>query len=119
MSDPTEAFEIVYCDMLADIHNTTDYASDTAKLMIENLAVLVKSRPEPIEPEPTPDPVPETRWGRFKLGTARALDNETTRTLIKAGGSVAGVGLVAYATIRKDHVLERQALDQAHQQQIR
>lgn len=119
MADPTESFNIVYCEMLDNINNVDDYASDTAKLMIENLAVLTKSRPEPTEPEPTPDPVPETRWGRFKLGAARVLDNETTRTLIKAGGSVAGVGVVAYATIRKDHVLERQALDQAHQQQIR
>lgn len=118
MENPTEAFETVYCDMLASIHDNVDYASDTAKLQIENLVNLSKARPEPVEPDTTP-PVPETRWGRFKLGAARALDNETTRTLIKAGGSVAGVVVVVYATIHKDHVLERQSIDQAHQQQIR
>lgn len=116
MANPTESFDAVYIEMLDNINNVTDYASEDATTMIDNLVKLSKARPEQPEPVVAPDPVPETRWGRFKLGTARVLDNETTRTVIKAVGSVAGVVVVAHATIKKDHVLERQALDQAHQQ---
>jgi hypothetical protein len=42
-------------------------------------------------------------------------DNETTRVLIKAGGAFAGVALVTWATVRRDHVLTREALSQANQ----
>lgn len=119
MSTPHEAFDTVYVDLLETIGHDPDYTSDTVKLQIDALVNLNKARPEPVAPVVDPDPVPETRWGRFKCGLARAWDNETTRTLIKAGGSVGGVAIVAYSTIKKDHVLERQAIDQAHQPQIR
>lgn len=119
MADPTETFNTLFCDIVSDIKGD-DYAAESTAAKINNLATLLKVRPLPTdEPVVVPDPVPETRWGRFKLAAAKVLDNETTRTVIKAAGSVAGVGIVAYATINKDHVLERQALDQAHQQQIR
>ena len=93
----------------------TDLETNEATTAMKNFKTFSESRPPQPELESLPA-VPETRWGRLKLGAARALDNETTRTLIKAGGAFAGVAVVAYSTIHKDHVLERQAMNQANQQ---
>lgn len=87
--------------------------SQEATTAFKNLKTFSESRPPVTEPLPAPEPT--TVWGKVKAGTVRALDNETTRTLIKAGGAFAGVALVAYATVYKDHVVERQALAQANQ----
>lgn len=81
----------------------------------KNLETFLKCRTLLPQPEPEPDPVPTTVWGRVKAATAAVWDNETTRVLIKAGGSLAGVGLVVYSTIQRDHVLEKQSLAQANQ----
>lgn len=89
--------------------------SDEATTAMKNLKLFSECRP----PAPTPDsilePVPTTAWEKFKHRTARIWDNETTRVLIKAGGAFAGVATVAYTTIHKDHVIERQAFTQANQ----
>ena len=65
-------------------------------------------------PAPTSHKEP-TRWDRVKAGMSCVYDNETTRAIIKAGGALGGVAIVAYSTIKKDHVMERQALAQANQ----
>ena len=94
----------------------TDLSSDAAANAMKALKLYSETRPPEPEPEPTPDPVPATRWGRFKAGLSKVWDNETTRVTIKAGGAFAGVGVVAWSTIHRDHVLERNALAQANQQ---
>lgn len=66
------------------------------------------------EPAPTLAPIPESAWCRVKAGAARIWDNETTRVAIKAGGALTGVIVVAWSTIHKDGVLEKQALAQAN-----
>lgn len=114
MDTPTERFDETIMDFVDRLSNI-DLATEDATTMVKNLETLSKCRPPEREPEPEPLPEPTTVWGRFKLGSARVWDNETTRTLIKAGGAFAGVAVVAYSTIHKDHVMERQALAQANQ----
>lgn len=94
-----------------------DLTSDAATTAMKNLEIFSKCRPPAPEPEPDPIPVPVTKWEKFKCATAGVWDNETTRVLIKAGGAFAGVAVVAYSTIHKDHVIERQAMAQANQKQ--
>lgn len=115
---PSDAYDKVFTDMVEDIHNR-ELDDESTTTAISNLVAFSKvqvNRPD-TEPEPDQPVVPTTRLGRAWAGVGRILDNETTRALIKAGGAFAGVAFVANATIKKDHVLERQALDQAHQQQ--
>lgn len=111
---PNETFDVKLKDLIEEAASF-DIQSDEATTAMKNLETFSKCRPPVPEPEPTPEPVPVTRWERFKCGTAAVWDNETTRTLIKAGGAFAGVALVAYSTIQRDHVMERQALAQANQ----
>ena len=92
-----------------------DLASDEAKTAMQNLKTFSECRPPAPEPEPIPDPVPVTKWEKFKAGAAKVLDNETTRTVVKVAGPVVSVVVVTYATIKKDHVIERQAMAQANQ----
>lgn len=92
-----------------------DLGSEEAAAMIKNLANLAAIRPSLVEPETDPEPVvPTTRAGKISARLAKVLDNETTRVFIKAGGALAGVAVVAYSTIHKDHVIERQAMAQAN-----
>ena len=95
---------------------TDDRASDAAKTLETLSKVHTALKPEP---EILPDPVPTTRLGRVRAGLSKAWDNETTRAVIKAGGAFAGVAYVTHATIKKDHILERQALAQANANQPR
>lgn len=97
----------------------TDLESEETARAVKNLADFSKCRPPAPQPAPSTDVVvPETpeptRRQKVMAGMGRVLDNETMRTFIKAGGTFAGVALVAYSTIHKDHVLERQALAQAN-----
>lgn len=114
MSNPRATYDARLEEL---IEETANHPLDTdgATTVMKNLKLFSECRPPEPEPEPTPAVVPTTRWERFKAGTACVWDNETTRVLIKAGGAFAGVAVVAYSTIHKDHVMERQALAQANQ----
>jgi hypothetical protein len=116
MDDPQTFHNETYEDLATRVMNL-DPASAEFTTAVKNLKlfseVTVPGRPKPSSP-----PEPTTLWEKTKKNVVRALDNETTRVLIKGLSSVAGVGIVAYATIRKDHVLERQALDQARQRPV-
>lgn len=109
---PQELYNEVLADMFDDIKNY-DLASDEATTAMKNIETFSKCRPA--DPEPQPAPEPTTFGGKLAARTARVWDNETTRTVIKAGGALAGTVAVIYATIHKDHVLERQAMGQANQ----
>lgn len=78
-------------------------------------SVQIFSNSRPSLPEVPPTPEPTTLRGRAGRRIAAIWDNETTRVFIKAAGAFAGVGAITYATIHKDHVIERQALAQANQ----
>lgn len=114
MSTPHEFYDVVLQDFLENVKDH-DLSTEEATTAMKNLETFSKCRPPTPEPEPIPDPVPTTVWGKVKAGTSRVWDNETTRVFIKAGGAFAGVAVVAYSTIKKDHVIERQALAQANQ----
>jgi hypothetical protein len=100
---------------MIDEFDQIDIASDDFTKATKNLAEFSKVLTLLPEPESEPIPVPVTRWERFQAGTAAVWDNETTRVALKAGGALAGVALVVYTSIYKDHVMERQALAQANQ----
>lgn len=113
MTDPTQAFNDKLIELIANV--PTDLESDESTTAMKNIETFSKIHTALPEPEPTLDPEPTTVRGRLGRATACAWDNETTRVFIKAGGAFAGVALVAYSTIKRDHVLERQAIDQANQ----
>lgn len=117
MDTPQARFDETYMDFI-DRLSKEDLASDSATTFVRNLETLSRCRPQTPEPEPTPEPVPTTVWGKVKAGASCAWNNETTQVTIKAVGAFAGVALVVYSTIQKDHVLERQALAQANQTKI-
>lgn len=116
MDDPQTFYNESFEDYTRRVMNL-DPASTDATTAIKNLK-LFSEVTVPGRPKPLPDPEPTTFWGKAKKNVAKVLDNETTRVAMKSIAYVAGVGTVTYATIRKDHVLERQALDQARQRPI-
>lgn len=112
--DPHERFNETYVKFV-ETTATLDLSSEEATTAVKNLKTFSECRPPEPEPEPTPEYVPVTRWEKFKAGASSVLDNETTRTFIKAVGAFGGVAVVTYSTIYKDHVIERQAMAQANQ----
>lgn len=116
MDNPRDVHDKVFMRFVEEV-SQRELDEDSTMSAMKALEAFSKSRPA-AEPEPEPEPVevaPATRWERFKAGASCVWDNETTRVFIKAGGAFAGVALVAYSTIHKDHVLERQAMNQANQ----
>lgn len=116
MSSPSDAYDRRHTELI-DETASFDVQSEEFLQAAKNLEVFSKIRTLLPEPEPAP-PVPCTRWEKVRAGAAAALDNETTRAIIKAGGAFAGVGLVVWATVRRDHVMEKQAMQQANQRPI-
>lgn len=108
-----EAFEEKFTSIVYNI-DPADLSSDETTTAIKNLKTFAESRPPRPEPDPIPEFVPTTTWEKVRHGTSAALDNETTRVLIKAAGAFAGVWLVVQTTIKRDHILEKQALGQAN-----
>lgn len=114
MSEAQDAYDKKLIEMIEQL--PSDLEVNEAGNAVKNFATFVNSRPA--DPTPVPEPeivVPMTRWAKVGQRIATVLDNETTRTAIKAAGAFAGVFYVAHATIRRDHVIERQALQQANQ----
>lgn len=114
MSDAVTLYDEVYCDALTNVRDH-DLSSDEASTAMKNLRVLSECRPPLPTPEPEATPEPTTVLGKLKASLAGAWDNETTRVLLKAGGAFAGVALVTWTTIHRDHVVTREALSQANQ----
>lgn len=112
MSDYVALFDAVYCDALLQVKDLDIY-SDDATAAMKNLKTLSECRPP--TPESAPAPEPTTVMGKARMMVNGVWDNETTRTFIKAGGTFAGVALVAWTTIHRDHVITREALSQANQ----
>lgn len=100
---------------LMDLATDTSIDSDQRAFEMKQLRQLSEVKVPPALPEPAPAPVPPTRREKALARAAKILDNETTRTFIKAAGAFGGVGLVTWSTIRRDHRLEREALNQANQ----
>lgn len=111
MSDLVTEFDNVYSEALAQIRpEALDDEETTA--FLKNLRVLSECRP-PVAAEPEATPAPSTRAGKLKAAVAGAWDNETTRVLIKAGGAFAGIALVVWSTVHRDHVIQREAMSLA------
>jgi len=114
MSDANILYDEVFCHSLTEV-KTYDLSTDDATTAMKNLKTLSECRPPTPEPEPEATPEPTTVLGKLKAGMGRWWDNETTQVLIKAGGAFAGVALVTWTTVHRDHVLTRDALSQANQ----
>lgn len=111
MDDRTELINETLMDLVhkaADI-DIASVEATTAWQNIKTVSDLLPEQAESTEPEPT------TFLGKVGRSFAKAWDNDTTRVLLKSGFAFAGVAGVAYTTIHKDHVVERQALAQANQ----
>ena len=112
MSDTIDLFDTVFDDALKEARKH-EISTNEASVAIKNLKVLSECLPPKTETESNPEP--ETVLGKIKVVASGVWDNETTRVLIKAGGAFAGVALVAWTTIHRDHVMAREALSQANQ----
>lgn len=113
MDDRTELINETLMDLVyraADI----DIASVEATTAWQNVKIVSDLLPEQAE-STEPEPEPTTFLGKVGRSLAKVWDNDTTRVLLKSGFAFAGVAGVAYTTIHKDHVVERQALAQANQ----
>lgn len=89
-----------------------DIQSNEATTAWQNVKIVNDLIPEQTDPT---DPEPTTFMGKVARTASKVWDNDTTRVLLKSGFAFAGVAGVAYTTIHKDHVVERQALAQANQ----
>lgn len=96
-----------------------DLETEDATRAINNLKKFSEIEPpKSPEPEPIPEPVPTTFRGKLACTANRVYESETTRSLIKAGGAFAGVVAVVWATVHRDTVLQREALNQANQKPV-
>lgn len=114
MSTPEEEYANLYKDQALKVAKL-DPKEDTTLAAAKTLQVIANAHPYRYPTEPAPEPVPTTFGGKFKKGAVAVYESETTRAIVKAGGALAGVVAVIYATIHKDHVLERQSVQQANQ----
>lgn len=114
MSDAVTLYNEVYCNALHQVDGH-DLSTDEAAATLKNLKILSECHPPVPIPEPEEIPEPTTLMGKLKAGTSGVWDNETTRVLIKASGAFAGVVIVTWATVHRDHVVTREALSQANQ----
>jgi hypothetical protein len=114
MSDAVILYDEVYRNALTEV-KSHDLSTDDATTAVKNLKTLSECRPPTSDPELEPVPEPTTVLGKLKCSMRGVWDNETTRVLIKAGGAFAGVALVTWTTVHRDHVLTREALSQANQ----
>ena len=114
MSDAPSMYDVVFLGALGEVR-AQDLTSDEATTAIKNLKVLSECRPPSPEPVPEAAPEPTTVLEKLKVQLGGVWDNETTRVLIKAGGAFAGVALVTWTTVHRDHVVTREALSQANQ----
>lgn len=111
MSDDETSYGEVYAKALSDVKET-DFTTDDATVAVKNLKTLSECTPF----IPVPDvSEPNSIWGKVTSKLDELWDNETTRVLIKASGAFAGVALVTWTTVHKDHVVMREALSQANQ----
>jgi hypothetical protein len=113
MDAPLDTFNSRFNQLIEEA-SQLDLTDEKTTVAMKNLKTFSECRPQEATPEPESTPEPTTFRGKLKAGVVSAWESETTRVLIKAGGTFAGVALVAYSTINKDHVLERQALAQAN-----
>lgn len=112
MSD-SQSYDTIYMEAFERAAKY-ELSSDEATAAMKNLKTFSESIP-PAQPETETKPEPTTVLGKLKSGVSGVWDNETTRVFIKAGGAFAGVALVAWTTIHRDHVVTREALSQANQ----
>jgi hypothetical protein len=107
-------YDELYCAALTEM-KSHDFSSNEATAAMKNLKTLSECHPPTPEPAPDPTPEPTTILEKIKSNLGGVWDNETTRVFIKAGGAFAGVALVTWTTVHRDHVVTREALSQANQ----
>lgn len=116
MSSPIEVYDERLMQLIDEVASHDIHTKEFNEAS-KNLRVYLESRQLFPKPAPEPEPVcePQTRWEKVKAVTAAVWDNETTRVAIKAAGAFGGVLLVVASTVKRDHVVQREALSQANQ----
>lgn len=114
MSDVINLYDDAYREALLKVNNL-DIDTDDATTAMRNLKTLSECRPPTPDPESEPKPEPKNVLDKLRYSMGGVWDNETTRVFIKAGGAFAGVALVTWATVRRDHIITKEALSQANQ----
>jgi DNA-binding transcriptional regulator PaaX len=109
---PYELHDEASAKMIEQIMNA-DLTTEEGAALVKNFRTFTESQPHRPDPALDPDPVPTTWYGKTARKVGCALETETARTLIKAGAHLGGVALLVFATIKRDHVLERQVFDLA------
>jgi len=114
MTKPSILYDDLFSKALIEAASH-EIATDEATTAMKNLKTLSEAQPPAPEPEPEPQKELNTVLDKVKDRLEWVWDNETTRVFIKAGGAFAGVALVTWTTVHRDHVLTREALSQANQ----
>lgn len=111
MTKPSILYDDLMRKMLIDAASH-EVSSDAATTAMKNLKTLSEAQPPILLDEATPEPT--TVMGKLQSNLKGVWDSETTRVLIKASGAFAGVVIVTWTTIHRDHVVTRDALSQAN-----
>lgn len=116
MSQPLEVYDARLMQLIDEVASHDIHTKEFEQAS-KNLETYLRSRQLLPKPPPEPEPIcePQTRWERWGTRLAAFWDNETTRVLIKSGGALGGVILVVASTVKRDHVVQREALQQANQ----
>jgi hypothetical protein len=115
MDKPHEIYDVKLAELIEEA-TAHPADSDEARKAMSTLKTFSECRPPAPIQELELEPEPTTVWGKTKSLVARVYESETTRVVVKTFGSVASVGVVVYATVKRDHALDRNALNQANQQ---
>lgn len=113
MAEELESFNEMYVALVENIDPSESL--DITKSKIELVSKFSDSLPDHLVPDTEVEPVPTTGLAKFWYGVKKGAKSENAGTAIKVVGGVLTTGMVIYATIVKDHNLERQAFQQMNQ----
>lgn len=113
MAEELDAFNEMYQALVENIDPSEDIDITTTK--IAAVHKFADSLPAHLCPEPPETPVPTAGFAKFWYGFKQAAKSENAGIALKVGGGLATTALVVYATIIKDHNLEKNAFQQMNQ----
>jgi len=114
MAFPDSIYNEKFNDLVADI-DPANFGSEVETQKIKDLKIFSEARPPAVEPTPLPEPVPTTWYGKAWVGCKRVAAHDNFGILVKSGLAAASVLGVTYATVKRDHVVEKQSMAQANQ----
>ena len=111
-------------------HETRSFYDDTLNALVQDVAALPIDSPKAKDAyanlekfyqsvylphvEQT-DTIPLTRWGKAKKFTKDTFHSQTFQVVVKSGLAFGSTAAVIRATVRRDHQLEKTAMQQSNQ----